>query len=126
MSVAAAQDWYNVFPLDRYCMIELQFWKNNLYSVNSKTVSDLAFPFISIYSDASNVACADHIAEKDVHAHRMFTEAERQESPTYCELLAIQFVLSSFSSFLPNSRVKWFTDSQGAVGIVQVGSMNFN
>ena len=43
-----------------------------------------------------------------------------------CELLAIQFVLSSFSSFLPNSRVKWFTDSQGAVGIVQVGSMNFN
>ena len=36
------------------------------------------------------------------------------------------FVLSSFSSFLPNSRVKWFTDSQGAGRIVQVGSMNFN
>ena len=75
------------------------------------------------------MACTDHIAEKDVHAHRMFTEAERQESSTYCtyrELLAIQFVLSSFSSFLPNSGVKWFTDSQGAGRIVQVGSMNFN
>ena len=126
MSVAAAQDWYSVFPLDRYCMIELQFWKNNLCSVNSKTVSDLAFPFISIYSEASNVACAGHIAGKDVHSHRMFTEAERQESSTYRELLAIPFVLSSFSSFLPNSRVKWFTDSQGTGRIVQVGSMNFN
>ena len=115
MSVAAAQDWYSVFPLDRYCMIELQFWKNNLCSVNSKTVSDLAFPFISIYSDASNVACADQSAAKGVHAHRMFTEAERQESSTYRELLAIEFVLSWFSSFLPNSRVKWITDSQGAV-----------
>ena len=121
MSVAAAQDWDSVFPLDSYCIVELQFWKNNLCSVNSKSVSDLTFPFISIYSDASNVACAGHIAGKDVHAHRMFTEAERQESSTYRELLAIQFVLSSFSSFLPNS-----TDSQGAGRIVQVGSMNFN
>ena len=55
MSVVAAQDWDSVFPLDSYCIVELQFWKNNLCSVNSKTVSDLAFPFISIYSDASNV-----------------------------------------------------------------------
>ena len=77
MSVAAARDWDSVFPLDRYCMVELQFWKNNLRSVNSKTVSDLVFPFISIYSDASNVACAGHIAGKDVHAHRIFTEAVR-------------------------------------------------
>ena len=111
---------------DVRCIVELQFWKNNLCSGNSKTVSDLAFPFISIYSEASNVACAGHIAGKDVHAHRMFTEAERQESSTYRELLAIEFVLSWFSSFLPNSRVKWFTDSQGTGSIVQVGSMNFN
>ena len=112
-----------MFALDRYYMVELQFWKDNLCSINSKTVSDLAFPFISIYSDASNVACAGHIAGKDVHAHGMFTQAERQESSTYRVLLAVQFVLSSF---LPNSRVKWFTDSQGAARIVQVGSMNFN
>jgi len=30
ISVAAVQDWDGVFPLDRYCMVELQFWKNNL------------------------------------------------------------------------------------------------
>ena len=89
--------------------------------------SSLSFPFISIHSDASNVACAGHIAGKDVHAHRMFKEAERQESSTYRELLAVQFVLTLFSLFLPNSRVKWFTDSQRQAGrIMQVGSMNFN
>ena len=99
-----------MFPLDRYCLEEFPLWKNNLRSVNSKTVSDLAFPFLSIYSDTGNVACAGRIAGKDMHAHRMFNAAERQESSTYCEFLAVQFVLSSFSSFLPNSRVKWFTN----------------
>ncbi|XP_022791177.1 uncharacterized protein LOC111330573 [Stylophora pistillata] len=111
MSVAAARDWDSVFALHRYCMVELQFWKDNLCSVNSKSVSDLASPFISIYLDASNTACAGHIAGVDVHAHMMFTEAECQESSTYRELLAVQFVLSSFSSFLPNSRVKWWLGS---------------
>ena len=43
MSVAAAQDWDSVFPLDRYCMVEFQFWKNNRRSVKSKIVSNLAF-----------------------------------------------------------------------------------
>ena len=126
MSVAAAQNWDSVFLLDRYCVVELEFWKNNLRSVNTRSVSDSVTPFVSIYSDASDVACAGHIDGKDICAHRMFTEAERQESSTYRELLAVQFVLSSFSSFLPNSRVKWFTDNQGAARIAQVGSMHFN
>ena len=104
-------------------LVELQFWKNNFRSVNSRTVSDLAFPFLSIYLDASNVAGAGHIAGKDVHAQRMFTEAERQENSSSRELLAIQFV---HSSFLPNSRVKRFTDSQGVARMMQAGSMNFN
>ena len=126
MSVAAAQDWDSLVTLDRYCLAELQFWKININSVNTKSVSDGHFPASSIYSDASNVACAGHIAGRDVYAHRMFTEAERKESSTYRELLAIQFVLVSFSSFLSHSKVKWFTDSQGAAKIVQVGSMKFN
>ena len=66
MSVAAAQDWDSIFLLDRYCVEELEFWKNNLRSVNTRSVSDLSFPFTSIYSDASNVACAGHVAGKDV------------------------------------------------------------
>ena len=61
-----------------------------------------------------------------MHAHRKFKAAELQESSTYRKLSPVQFVLSSFSLFLPNSRVKWFTDSQGVARIVQVCSMNFN
>ena len=66
MSVAAAQDWDSVFLLDRYCVIELEFWKNNLRSVNTRSVSDSVTPFVSIYSDASDVACAGHIDGKDI------------------------------------------------------------
>ena len=46
MSIAATQDWDSLFPLDRYCMVQIQFWKNNLRSVNFKAVSYLAFPFV--------------------------------------------------------------------------------
>ena len=70
MSVAAAQDWDSVFLLDRYCVVELEFWKNNLRSVNTRIVSDSVTPFVSIYSDASDVACAGHIDGKVFCAHR--------------------------------------------------------
>ena len=59
--------------------------------------SDLAFPFISMYSDVSNVACGGHIAGKDVHAHRMFTEAECQESSTYRECSVHSFLTQELS-----------------------------
>ena len=38
----------------------------------------------------------------------------------------MQFVLDAFCPLLSRSRVKWFTDNQGAARIVQVGSMHFN
>ena len=52
--------------------------------------------------------------------------AERTQSSTYRELAAILFVLNALRPFLSSSRVKWFTDNQGAARIVQVGSMHFD
>ena len=116
MSVAAAQDWDTPSPLDRYCIVELEFLKDSPRRLNSRDLFSCNPPFISVYSDASNVACGGHILGKDIFAHRMFTNAE---------LAAILFVLNALRPFLSSSRVKWFTDNQGATRIVQVSSMHF-
>ena len=125
MSVAAAQDWDTPSPLDRYCIVELEFWKDSLRRLNSRDLFTCNPPFISAYSDASDVACGGHILGKDICAHRMFTNAERTQSSKYRELASILFVLKVFRPFLSSSREKWFTDNQMAARIVQVGSMHF-
>ena len=80
MSVAAAQDWDTPSPLDRYCIVELEFWKDSLRRLNSRDLFSCNPPFISVYSDASDVACGGHILGIGVCAHRMFTNAERTQS----------------------------------------------
>ena len=62
ISVATAADWDTKFVLDDYCIREIQFWKNNLYRLNTNNI-DLA-PISSnyvIYSDASATGCGAHI-----------------------------------------------------------------
>ena len=126
ISVATAQDRDTPSPLDRYCIVELKFWRDNLRRVNARDVFYCNPPFSSIFSDASDIACGRHILCKDTFAHRMFTNVERTQSSTYRELAAIKFVLDAFCPLLLRSRVKWFTEKQGAARIVQVGSMHFN
>ena len=125
MSFLAAQDWDTSSPLDRYCIVELEFWRDSLRSLNSRDLFNCNPPFISVYSDAMDVACGGHILGKDIFAHRMFTNAERTQSSTYRELATILFVLNALRPFLSSFRVKWFTDNQGVARIVLVGSMHF-
>ena len=58
--------------------------------------------------------------------HRPFTQEERVLCSTHRELIAIDYSLKAFGPILSNSRVKWFTDSQSSVRIVEVGSMQFS
>ena len=68
----------------------------------------------------------DHVSGTDIYTHTMLTVFERSQSSTYRELVTILFVLVSLAQLMFVSRVKWFTDSQGAARIIQVGSMHFN
>ena len=55
----------------------------------------------------------------------MWEHWEREKSSTWRELSAIEFLLRSFTELLKSTHVKWFTDSQVAAKIVEVGSMKF-
>lgn len=53
----------------------------------------------------------------------MWKESEKSMSSTWRELRDIKLALASFKDSLVNKDVKWFTDNQSCVKIVQSGSM---
>jgi hypothetical protein len=116
----------SLFDLDRYCILELEFWQSNLKIVNCRSFLPKPAATKTFFSDASQLACAAHSGDGKLIAHRMFTELERAESSTFRELAAITFALEAFEPTLQHSKVKWFTDSQAAANIIQVWSMTFN
>ena len=58
--------------------------------------------------------------------HKFWEPSERSKSSTWRELAAIDFTLESFAPILESSLVKWFTDSQTAARIIEVGSMKLD
>ena len=58
--------------------------------------------------------------------HKLWEHSERSKSSTWRELAAIYFSLESFALILEGSLIKWFTDSQTAARIIEVGSMKLD
>ena len=83
----------SLFDLDRYCILELEFWQSNLKIVNCSSFTPKPAATKSFFSDASQLACAAHSGDGKLIAHRMFTEVE---SSTFRELAAIKFPLEAF------------------------------
>ena len=126
ISVASAQDWDSKFYLDQYCVRELHFWEANLKQLNCRVVSDSPYRMSNyvVYSDASATGCGAHL---DINGEQVCNKQwdleERRRSYIWRELSAILFALHSFLPLLIGSYVKWFSDSQSACKIIQVGSM---
>ena len=49
---------------------------------------------------------------------------EAKKSSTWRELKALHFALTSFKDYVQGKSVKWHSDNQGAVRIVDIGSPN--
>ena len=127
ISIAASPGWDFVSELDSYCVAELQFWLSSIKKFNSKNCFQSLSHNQIVYSDASGFACGAIILNNNTQiCHRPFTQEERAFSSTHRELIAIEYSLKAFGPILCNSKVKWFTDSQSSVRIVEVGSMQFS
>ncbi|CAC5424555.1 unnamed protein product [Mytilus coruscus] len=82
-----------------------------------------SFPHMLVYSDASNVAAGAYSKDIDSNIfHQMWDLQESLKSSTWRELQAILFALMSFKNSLRNKCVKWHTDNNNCVSIVQKGS----
>ena len=113
--------------MDSYCIEELYFWRNNLNSIKVRDFFLFNKPQRFAYSDASATGCGSVITlNEDCVCHKLWEPSECSKSSTWRELAAIDFSLESFAPILEGSLVKWFTDSQTAARIIEVGSMELD
>ena len=76
-----------------------------------------------VYSDASDTGYGDYlVAHGNLVANGQRAKDEAKQSSTWRELQAVRLVLESFLTLLKNERVRWFSDNQNVVRIVQYGS----
>ena len=80
-----------------------------------------------VYSDASASGCGAHLdLNGEQVCHKLWEVSEGEKSSTWRELSAIDYALKSFLPIIKGSYLKWFSDSQTAVRIIQVGSMKWS
>ena len=93
-----------------------------------KTLNGVLFwppPFVPskvLFSDASLCGCGPFVQGCSLVFHRNWSTEESQKSSTWRELAAIRFVLAAFEAHLSGLRVRFNTDNQNVVRIIQFGS----
>ena len=102
------------------------FWKSYAKRLNSRAIKDKPAKKLNfiVYSDASASGCGAYLDLNGEQAcHKLWEVSEGEKSSTWRELSAIDYALKSFLAIVKGSNLKWFSDSQTAVRIIQVGSM---
>ena len=75
-----------------------------------------------VYSDASETGYGGYVVEHGASvSYCQWTPPQAVRSSTWRELAAVWFVLLSVANSLTHHRVRWFTDNQNVVRILQVG-----
>lgn len=116
-------DFCYKLPLNHPCLTEVNFWVENLEKLNVRKLSAYNQVQTLIYSDASHLSCGSYIVDcKNSVFHSVWNNEEQAKSSTFRELRAVYLALRAYGSLLENSKVKWFSDSQSCVKIVQSGS----
>ena len=102
---------------------ELQFWQGHMHSLNGRPIWFSPGATHVAFSDASSTGYGGYVVElgRDI-ANGQWSPVEAGQSSTWRELKAVDQVLRSFAERLAGHRVKWFTDNQNVVRIVQSGS----
>lgn len=105
---------------------ELEFWFKSVPKLNCRPL--LIKPTLAtrvVYSDASNTGCAAFISASNTPIYyKNWNNLELNQSSTWRELKCIRDAFNSFIPILYNNNIKWFTDNQAVVTIVNSGSMN--
>ena len=115
--------WSGLVMLSEEARQELQFWNQNMHSLNGQPIWFSTGATRVVFSDASATGYGGYVIElgREV-AHGQWSLVESKQSSTWRELKAVDQVLRSFAVKLAGHRVKWFTDNQNVVRIVQSGS----
>ena len=119
------QYWCQSLPVSREARQEIQFWFDNFDNVNGQGLWLSPSAVRIVYTDASSFGCGGFTVEHGCHfAHGLFSEIEVAQSSPWRELHAVKMVLGSLAPLLHNQRVRWFSDNQNVVRIIEIGCRN--
>ena len=116
--------WSDSILLSEEAKAELSFWQECLPQFNGQPIWFESSATRVAYSDASSSGYGGYVVEIGPNiSHGHWSLHEAVMSSTWRELKAVFLVLQSLAQKLQGHTVKWFTDNQNVVRIVQVGSM---
>ena len=118
--------WDKRVRIPREVVHELEFWQENLVSLNERYLGEPLTPVCATIanSDASSSACGAILKIDDYiyRAHKNFSMEESDQSSTWRELEAVLYALKSFAPMIRGRTVHWETDNQAVPSISQKGS----
>ena len=102
---------------------ELKFWRHNLNAFNGYSIrKKLSFDYV-IFSDASSFGYGGYVDNSDLpDGNGFWLEGENDDSSTFRELKAIHNVLECYAPQIAHSKVKIYSDNQGACSIMEKGN----
>jgi len=117
------QFWCQYLRITQPVQEEISFWLQRLDTFNGQGIWHTPSAVRMVYADASCTGYAGYTVEHSCYiAHGPWTPEEATRSSTWRELRAVRMVLESLKSKLKNERVRWFSDNQNVVRILQTGS----
>jgi len=112
--------WYQKLVLSAEDLDEIQFWLDKITHFNGRNIWPTPSAIRVVYSDASATGYGRYVVEHgNSVANGQWSPSKAGQSSTWREVRAVRMVLESFQSKLKNGRVRWFTDNQNVVRIVQ-------
>ena len=125
--IESRKSWREFLFITAEAKQEIKFWITGLKHYNSQPIWYTPSAMRIAYSDASESGFGGYVVEHGCHvATGQWSQEDRQKSSTWRELRAVTLVLESVNKHLANQRVRWFTDNQNVVRILQVGSKKPN
>ena len=119
------KSWCHTLTISPEATAELLFWLEQIDNFNGQNIWHSPSAIRVVYSDASSSGYGGYLVEHGCHiAHGQWLPEERIQSSTWRELNAVHKVLDSLTDKLANQRIRWFTDNQNVVRILNTGSRN--
>ena len=113
--------WCEMLTLSAEAREELNFWSSSLEEYNSQPIWHTPSAVRVVYTDASDTGYEGYVVEHaDCVSYGQWTCQEARHSSTWRELAVVWLVLQAVAEKLLNYRVRWFTDNQNVVHILQV------
>ena len=117
------QAWCGMLTLSEEARSELEFWSTSLADYKAQPIWQSPSAVRVVYSDASDTGYGGYVVEHGHYeAYGQWSLSESQQSSTWRELTAVWRVLQSLEKKFANLCIRWFTDNQNVVRILQVGS----